>query len=153
MFAAGILLGLLACWVPITRYFGDVQINQLVSGSFALKILWLILLVKMLSIALTVTSGWRGGFIIPLFFTGATLGLILHHAMPGESISLMVVCCMAAVNSSVTRTPISTILLLGALTGFHHFVPIMFASLTAFFLSPKAPLISAQLGKDRLILD
>jgi hypothetical protein len=47
----------------------------------------------------------------------------------------------------VTRTPISTILLLGALTGFHHFVPIMFASLTAFFLSPKAPLISSQLGR------
>lgn len=147
MAIGGLLMSLLACWVPITRYFGEEQINRLLGSSFTLSLLLLILFVKLLSVALTVTSGWRGGFIIPLFFSGATLGLILHQLMPGESLSLMVVCCMAAVNACVTRTPISTILLLGALTGFHHFVPIMFASLTAFFLSPKAPLISSQLGR------
>lgn len=153
MSGAGLLLGLLACWLPITRYFGEEQINHLLSASFALQLLVLVLLVKLFSIALTVTSGWRGGFIIPLFFSGVALGLILHHLMPEQNLSLMVVCCMAAINACVTRTPISTILLLGALTGFHDIVPLMFASLTSFFLAPKAPLIATQLGREKFILE
>jgi H+/Cl- antiporter ClcA len=53
--------------------------------------------------------------------------------------------CMAAINACVTRTPISTIILLSTLTGFHAFILIMFASLTGFVLAPKTPLIASQL--------
>lgn len=153
MALAGLLMGLLVCRVPIARYFGEHQIDQLVAANFTLRMLLIILVVKMVLVMLTVTSGWRGGFIIPLFFTGATLGLILHQLIPGVNLSLMIVCCMAAVNACVTRTPISTMLLLSALTGYHHFVPIMFSSLTAFFLAPKAPLISTQMGRHQPILE
>jgi H+/Cl- antiporter ClcA len=58
------------------------------------------------------------------------------------------VSCMAAINACVTRTPISTIILLSTLTGFHGLIPIMFASLTGFFLAPKAPLIASQLKSE-----
>ena len=33
---------------------------------------------------MTLASGWKGGFIIPLFFMGATLGQLVHHAVPGH---------------------------------------------------------------------
>ncbi|MGH8002321.1 MAG: chloride channel protein, partial [Brasilonema sp.] len=52
---------------------------------------------------------------------------------------------MAALNVSVTRTPISTTLLLAKLTGFNPFTPILFASLVGFFLSPRIPFIASQL--------
>lgn len=143
----GILIGTIAFCFPLTRYFGHDQINELIAGNFSMSFLLTILLLKILAISLTVTSGWRGGFIIPLFFVGATLGLILHHLFPGLNLSLAVVCCMAAINSCVTRTPMSTTILLATLTGFGHFVPILFASLTGYFLAPRIPFISSQMEK------
>ncbi|WP_435524769.1 hypothetical protein [Chryseobacterium indoltheticum] len=38
----------------------------------------------------------------------------------------------------------STTIILGALTGFTYFVPILFASLTGYFLAPKIPFIGSQ---------
>ena len=105
----------------------------------------LILIFKILAIAITVTSGWRGGFIIPLMFVGATLGLIIHYLFPSTSATLAIISCMAAVNACVTRTPMSTTILIATLTGFSYFIPILFASLTGYFLAPRIPFISSQL--------
>ena len=146
-FIGGILLGTIAFYFPITRYFGHHEINQLLTDNLTLERLILILIFKIIAISITVTSGWRGGFIIPLFFTGATLGLIIHHIFPSTSLTLAVISCMAGINPCVTRTPISTTILLVTLTGFSYFTPILFASLTGYFLAPKVPFISSQMEK------
>lgn len=140
----GILLGVIAFYFPLTRYFGHFEINGLITGDFALKGLVLLLIFKILATSITVTSGWRGGFIIPLFFVGTTLGLIIHHLIPSIGVSLAVVSCMASINACVTRTPMSTTILLATLTGFSSIVPILFASLTGYFLAPKIPFIGSQ---------
>jgi H+/Cl- antiporter ClcA len=145
MCVGGILLGVIVYYFPITRYFGHEQINTLIVESFSLKFLFAILAFKILAISITVTSGWRGGFIIPLFFVGATLGLIIHHFIPNIHLALTIVSCMAAINACVTRTPMSTTILLSALTGFTYFIPILFASLTGYFLAPRQPFIKSQL--------
>ena len=144
----GIFLGIIAFYFPITRYFGHYEINEVLSGDFSLKLLFAILIFKIIAISITVTSGWRGGFIIPLFFVGATLGLIIHQLFPSVNLSLAIVSCMAAINTCVTRTPMSTTILLATLTGFGHFVPILFASLTGYFLAPRIPFISSQMEKE-----
>lgn len=146
-FIGGILLGVIAFFLPITRYFGHHEINELLLGDFSLTLLFAILFFKLIAISITVTSGWRGGFIIPLFFVGATLGLIIHQLFPTINLTLAIVSCMAAVNTCVTRTPMSTTILLATLTGFGHFIPILFASLTGYFLAPKIPFIASQLDK------
>ncbi|WP_347375035.1 chloride channel protein [Aequorivita sp. Q41] len=143
----GILLGTIAFYLPITRYFGHHEINELLMGTFSLELLFAILIFKIIAISITVTSGWRGGFIIPLFFVGATLGLIIHQLIPSINPTLAIVSCMAAINACVTRTPMSTTILLATLTGFGHFVPILFASLTGYFLAPRIPFISSQMEK------
>ncbi|HET8572572.1 MAG TPA: chloride channel protein [Edaphocola sp.] len=152
---SGLILGVLAWKLPITRYFSHYELIDLLHGysSWTIGVLVAIILVKIFSMALTVTSGWRGGFIIPLFFIGATLGMIIFKVYPGQHLGLAIVCCMAAVNSCVTRTPISTIILVATLTGFGFFIPILFASLTGFFLAPKSPLIAAQLGKEKELIE
>lgn len=150
---AGVLLGIMGWKLPITRFFGHYQLQDLLAGSFTIKLLIIIIVIKIISMSLTVTSGWRGGFIIPLFFIGAAAGMLVYQIYPGQqSLALAIVCCMAAVNSCVTRTPISTIILVATMTGYSQFIPIMFASITGFFLAPKAPLISAQIGKDKELL-
>lgn len=143
----GIVLGLIAFHFPLTRYFGHHEINELLTGNFTLKLLVALLIFKIIAISITVTSGWRGGFIIPLFFVGATLGLIIHQIIPTINVTLAIISCMAAINSCVTRTPMSTTILLATLTGFGYFIPILFASLTGYFLAPKTPFISSQREK------
>ena len=141
----GVSLGIIAYFLPLTRYFSHYELNTLLISDFSLNLLIALLIFKIIAIAITVTSGWRGGFIIPLFFCGATLGLIIHQFMPSISLALTIVSCMAAINACVTRTPMSTTILLATLTGFTYFIPILFASLTGYFLAPRIPFISSQM--------
>ncbi|MDG3583845.1 MULTISPECIES: chloride channel protein [Galbibacter] len=145
----GLLLGIIAFYLPITRYFGHHQINELLTENFSLAMLSCILIFKLIAISITVTSGWRGGFIIPLFFVGSTLGIILHQLFPNINMAMAMVSCMAAINVCVTRTPMSTTILLSTLTGFDFFIPILFASLTGYFLAPKIPFIHTQMEKNK----
>lgn len=141
----GLVLGLISVYFPLTRFFGHYELTALLDGSHTLMFLGLIFVFKIIAICVSATSGWRGGFIIPLFFLGACLGQMILILVPGLNPALVMVSCMAAINACVTRTPISTIILLSTMTGFHGLIPIMFASLTGFFLAPKTPLIASQM--------
>ncbi len=143
----GLIIGTIGCFFPLTRFFGHYEITTLIEGNYGIGFLFIILLLKIVTICVSATSGWRGGFIIPLFFLGACLGQIIVYFFPELNTALVMVSCMAAINACVTRTPISTIILLSTMTGFHGIIPIMFASLTGFFLAPKTPLIASQLKK------
>ncbi|WP_445634457.1 Cl-channel voltage-gated family protein [Nostoc sp. DSM 114161] len=142
---AGLGLGILAAFLPLTRFFGHEELESVLTANFSLVFLLILALGKMASISITVTGGWRGGFIIPLFFTGACIGKAIAILIPGLNPALAMICTMAAINAAVTRTPISTTLLLSKLTNFTPFTPILFASLIGFFLAPKVPLIGSQL--------
>ena len=141
----GLVIGIIACFFPLTRFFGHYEINYLIEGNYTIGFLCIIFLLKIVAICASATSGWRGGFIIPLFFLGACMGQIIAILFPTLNAGLLMISCMAAINACVTRTPISTIILLSTLTGFHGIIPLMFASLTGFFLAPKTPLITSQL--------
>jgi len=143
----GAILGVIAYYLPLTRYFGHFQLQNLLDARLSIGILVALLFGKIFTTAITVTSGWKGGFIFPLFFIGTTMGFIINYFFPSVNITLAAVSCMAALNSCVTRTPISTTLLLSSLTGFSFFVPIMFASLAGFFLAPRSPFITAQMDE------
>ena len=140
----GLGLGILAALVPLTRYFGHEELNLVLESREGALFLLVLAFAKMLAIALTVNGEWRGGFIIPLFFTGACVGKAIALLIPGLNPALTMIAVMASLNAAVTRTPISTTLLLTKLTGFSPLTPILFASLVGFFLSPKLPFIKAQ---------
>jgi len=142
---AGLGLGTLAAILPLTRYFGHEELNEVIEHNFPVMLLLVLAVGKMMSISITVTGGWRGGFIIPLFFTGACIGKAIALSIPGTNPTLAMICTMAALNAAVTRTPVSTTLLLAKLTNLSPFTPILFASLIGFFLAPKLPLIASQL--------
>lgn len=146
---AGLALGCLAAILPLTRYFGHEELESVLNTNFDAVFLLTLALGKMAAISLTVTGGWRGGFIIPLFFTGACIGKAVAILIPGINPALAMICTMAAINATVTRTPVSTTLLLSKLTNFSALTPILFASLMGFFLAPKIPLIASQLKSEQ----
>ncbi|HEY9640428.1 MAG TPA: chloride channel protein, partial [Coleofasciculaceae cyanobacterium] len=149
---AGLALGILAAILPLTRYFGHEELTVVVENHFDAIMLLSLAVAKMFAIGFTVNGEWRGGFIIPLFFTGACIGKAIALLIPGVHPVLPMIAVMASLNSGVTRTPISTTLLLTKLTGFTPFTPILFASLVGFFLSPKTPLIKSQLRSEHQTL-
>ncbi|MBP5975628.1 chloride channel protein [Brasilonema sp. CT11] len=146
---AGLGLGILATFLPLTRYFGHKELDEVVNQSFPVIFLFILAIAKMAAISITVGGGWRGGFIIPLFFIGACVGKAVATFLPGLNPTLAMICTMAAINVSVTRTPISTTLLLSKLTNFSPLTPILFASLIGFFLAPKVPFIASQLKSEK----
>ncbi|MEH2122994.1 chloride channel protein [Nostoc sp.] len=150
---AGVGLGILAVLLPLTRYFGHEELDSVLTANFGAVFLLTLAFGKMAAISITVTGGWRGGFIIPLFFTGACIGKAVAILVPGLNPALAMICTMAAVNAAVTRTPISTTLLLSKLTNLSPLTPILFASLVGFFLAPKVPLIASQLKSQREATD
>ncbi|MFN6486183.1 MULTISPECIES: chloride channel protein [unclassified Nostoc] len=150
---AGLGLGSLAVLLPLTRYFGHEELDSVLTTNFGAIFLLTLAFGKMAAISITVTGGWRGGFIIPLFFTGACIGQAVAVLIPGINPALAMICTMAAINAAVTRTPISTTLLLSKLTNLSPLTPILFASLIGFFLAPKVPLIASQLKSQREATD
>jgi H+/Cl- antiporter ClcA len=141
---SGLVLGIISVCFPLTRFFGEHQLEKIVEGNFSISFLMGLAIAKMIAISVTVTGGWRGGIIIPLFFVGACLGKLASIAHPEFNASLAMICIMAALNSTVTRTPISTTLLLAKLAGLSTFTPVLFASMTGFLLAPRHPFIASQ---------
>jgi len=142
---AGFVLGGLAILFPLTRFFGEHQLEEIIKGNFSIAVLVALAIAKMLTISVTVTGGWRGGIIIPLFFIGSCLGKAIAIANPNSNETLAMICVMAALNASVTRTPISTTLILAKLAGLSIFTPVLFASMVGFLLAPRSPFIASQL--------
>ena len=157
--AGGLSLGLLASLVPETfptglLFWGEYETRELLLGadamaesfgSAAIGLLLLLALGKAVAIGLTLHTGFRGGFIFPLFFIGEAAGMGLWIASGGRvPLSIATLCLMAALNVAVTRTPISTTVILTTLSGTSMVPVIGAASLASFLLTTPVTLIRTQ---------
>lgn len=142
----GLSIGLIAGVFPQTLFFGEKEINTIVEtgSSFGLVMLVAIALAKMLSVSCTLHSGFRGGFIFPLFYIGAAVGLAIALGIPQVHPTIAMVCMMAAVNVAITKTPISTTVILSVLSDTAMVPVIVIASFTSFLLTTQVCLIQTQ---------
>ena len=143
----GLSIGLIALAFPQTLFFGEKEIVTIVEtgSSFGVTMLLCIALAKMLAISCTLHSGFRGGFIFPLFYIGAAVGLALALAVPQVHPTISMVCMMAAVNVAITKTPISTSIILSVLSDNTAMVPvIVIASFVSFLLTTELSMIKTQ---------
>ena len=115
----GLALGLLAFWSPYALTFGEAQINGLAARHAIVSVLIVAALAKLVGTTVTNTSGWRGGFIIPLFFIGVSLGRLLHVYVPHTNEAVLIAAFMAAANTGVTKTPIGSTLVVTEMAGLH----------------------------------
>lgn len=72
---------------------------------------------KLLAISLTVAGGYRGGYIFPLFASGAAFGRALVFAFPSINPVVATLCFAAGINVAITRTALATTIILVALSG------------------------------------
>lgn len=142
----GLLIGLIALAIPQTLFFGEAEIHTLIkSGSvLGIEMLLAIAVAKMLAVSCTLHAGFRGGFIFPLFYIGAAVGLAISLGFPQIHPTISMICMMAAVNVAITKTPISSTIILIVLSDTAIVSVIAIASLVSFLLTIELSLIPTQ---------
>ncbi|MGB3296174.1 MAG: chloride channel protein [Phormidesmis sp.] len=142
----GLMIGAIAFVYPQTLFFSEEQIHTVIETGAALGAVSLLLIAfaKMFAISFTLHSGFLGGFIFPLFFIGANTGLAIALLIPSLHPTVAMVCLMAAVNVAVTKTPVSTSIILSVLSGTAMLPVIVIASFVSFVLTSKVTMIGTQ---------
>jgi CIC family chloride channel protein len=130
----GLGVGLLALWLPQVLGGGYGWIQEAIDGRLAARLLLLLVLVKGLAFALTVSSGGSGGVFAPTLFVGAMLGGWLAQTT-SHSPAAFVVVGMAAVFSGAARVPMATLLMVTEMTGSYRLlVPAALAVFLSYFV-------------------
>jgi H+/Cl- antiporter ClcA len=141
----GLALALLAMWSPFALTFGEIQTRQLLSVALPAGALLTAAAAKLAGASITLASGWKGGFIIPLFFVGMAVGQAILVPMPGLGETAMVLTAlMAATNASVTKTPIGSALVVCGMMASPTLPTTLVASLTAWLIGGRLGLMTGQ---------
>lgn len=142
--AGGLVVGLLSLWSVGALTFGEEQIDDLTLPGVTTAALVAALVTKLVASAACASTGWRGGFIIPLFFAGAAGGLLLHTVLPGVDPTMLMAACMVAANTGVTKTPLGSTLVVTEMAGLHLLPTTTLAAVVAIVLTSEVHLISSQ---------
>lgn len=146
----GLSIGLIAFVFPQTLFFSETQIQTVIETGATLSVgmLLAIAVAKMFAISFTLHSGFLGGFIFPLFFIGANAGYAVSLAVPQVHPTVGMVCLMAAINVAVTKTPVSTSIILSVLSGTAMLPVIAISSFVSFVLTSQITMIKTQRCRD-----
>ncbi len=145
----GLLLAALGLVSSYSLTFGEAQINEILSRHGATVAFFVLAAcAKLAGTTVTLSSEWRGGFIIPLFFMGACLGRAFHGLVPGTNEAVMVAAFMAATNTGVTKTPLGSTLVVSEMAGFRLLPTTLLATVVAFALTSEVGLIHTQRERD-----
>jgi H+/Cl- antiporter ClcA len=140
----GLTLALLALWSPYALTFGEQQTAFVLQHRLAVSVLIVAFVAKLLGASVTVSSGWPGGFIIPLFFMGATLGELTHHGFVDARSGIVIAAFMAATNVGVTKTLLGSTFVVTEMGGIRLLPTTLLASLIAMMLTSSVGLIDSQ---------
>ena len=111
--------------------------------AFETPLPWYDFLAKTGLTALTLGSGFKGGEVTPLFFTGATLGNALATYIP-LPLALLAGCGFVGVFAGATNTPLASTLMGMELFGLEAGIYLGIACLVAFIFSGRASIYASQ---------
>lgn len=140
----GLLLGGLGFVTPYALTFGEEQIDPLFAATIGAGGLAVIAAAKLVASAVTVTSGWRGGFIIPLFFVGTALGKLGYLLFPEAGEVVLVAALMAAINAGVTKTPLGSTIVVSEMAGLLLLPTTLLATVVSLLLTSGRGVIASQ---------
>ena len=100
-------------------------------------------LVKLAASSMIVSAGWRGGFIIPLFFMGVVFGSAAAQGL-GTDRTLTMAALMVACNVGVTKTIVGSTLVVAEMGGMPLLPPVLVAGMVSLFLTSRVSMIETQ---------
>lgn len=135
----GLVLGLIAVAMPLTLASGKTQLAYATENVGALSAALLVGLValKILAVAISLTSGFIGGPVMPTLFIGGAAGLAVHAVFPDIPVALAVSAMLVAVPGVSIKAPFSMVLLAVLTVGLGavETVPAAIAVFTAYIVT------------------
>ncbi len=130
----GLILGLIAMFLPQVLGGGYGWVQMAFNGQFALTTIFLLIVFKAVAMSVTIGSGGSGGVFAPSLYVGTMIGLalatIMNRILPGLDLNIQVfgVVGMAALFASAARVPIAALMMALEMTGgYQLIVPTMIA--------------------------
>ena len=118
----GLAVGLIALKFPQVLGGGYGWIQEAIDGRLALKLLLVLLFLKMVAFAFTVSSGGSGGVFAPTLFVGAMLGGAVASVSHLPT-AMFVVLGMMTTFGAAARVPIASLLMVTEMTGGYRLLP------------------------------
>lgn len=140
----GAALGGLAWWSPFALSNGENQMGPVLTGHLGARLLLVAILAKLAGTIVVLAAGWKGGFIIPLFFLGAAGGQLLHLAFPSTNTTMVMACLMVALCVGVTKTPVGSTLVVTEMAGLTLIPAVLVAAVVAILISERVRIIESQ---------
>jgi chloride channel protein, CIC family len=142
--AGGVVTGLMAWKVPQLLGVGYGYVGDALNNHMVWKLMAILLLFKLVSVATSYGSGNAGGIFGPSLFMGAmlggTLGGVAHHLWPAYTAQpgAYALVGMGALFAGVVRAPMTSVVMIFETTrDYAVIVPLMIANLVSFFLSSR----------------
>ncbi|WP_343558229.1 voltage-gated chloride channel family protein [Sphingobacterium sp.] len=139
----GIILVTIVTLLHSTNYIG--LGIPMIQNAFVNQSNYYDFIIKLLLTTFTLSAGFKGGEVTPLFFIGATLGSALSTVIP-LPIGLLAAMGFVAVFSGATNTPLACIVMGYELFGLQPILFVGIACIAAFIFSGKKGIYSAQKG-------
>jgi chloride channel protein, CIC family len=143
----GLALGGLAFASPYALTYGENQITHVLDTRLLIGTLVVAGLVKLAASSMIVSAGWRGGFIIPLFFIGVVFGSAVSQAL-GTDRTVTMAALMVACNVGVTKTVVGSTLVVAEMGGMPLLPPALVAAVVALFLTSRVSMIETQRDRE-----
>jgi CIC family chloride channel protein len=140
----GLAVGAVGFYFPQALGMGYGWTQLAIDGTLPLRVLALIVGLKIVLTALTISSGGSGGVFGPSIVIGGCLGAfygtLLHRLMPGvvSQPATFALVGMAGFFAGVAKAPISSLVMVSEMTeGYGLLVPLMLTAAVAYMLLPR----------------
>lgn len=140
---AGLIVGAIGYFgLPQVMGAGYGAIDQAMHGQFALKMLLLLAVIKIIATTISFASGTPGGMFAPTLFAGAMLGAAIgsieKHFFPSlsGSVGMYALVGMGVLFAAFLRAPLTSIFMVLEVSGnYSIIVPVLVANTIAYFVS------------------
>ena len=142
--AGGLLVGLMALFVPQVLGVGYGYVGDALNGRMALGIMAVLVVLKLFAVTTSYGSGNAGGIFGPSLFIGAmlggTIGGIAHHLLPQYTATAgaYALVGMGTLFAGIIRAPMTSVVMIFETTqDYAVIVPLMISNLVSFFISAR----------------
>ncbi len=145
----GLGLGVAGMLVPLALFMGNKQLQVLIDNYLEVSILLLFVLVvvKILLITFSFSTGFAGGYIFPGFFIGGTVGILVFRLFPFIPLPVCLVCVIAGISVALLRSPIAIALIIAIVFDTALVPAIAIALVMGFIVSYRFSLPYTRKGK------
>ncbi len=140
--AGGLLVGLIAWFVPEVLGVGYEYVDTVLGGDFALKAVVMLAILKIIVTPACYGSGNAGGIFGPSLFIGAMMGgavgTVAHNLFPNTTASpgAYALVGMGTAFAGIVRTPLTSVIMIFEMTrDYSIIVPLMISNLISFVIS------------------